>query len=95
MNEVTLKAEAAAKPVDGGLEIAVTGADRTLAAIRRMLPAHCARDRWAQRLEQQDRPLPNGELLTVTSNDPKEIAIISEPPNRSFCLIFCALHRNS
>src|SRR5712691_10452773 len=35
MNEVTLKAGAAATPVEGGLEVAVTGSDRTLAAIRR------------------------------------------------------------
>src|SRR5271163_2225443 len=42
MNEVTLKAEATLKQIDGGLEIAVTGGDRTLAAIQRMIPA------WAQ-----------------------------------------------
>ena len=29
MNEVTLKAEAVAKPVDGGIEVTVTGAGRT------------------------------------------------------------------
>ena len=38
MNVVTLKADAAARPVDGGLEIAVTGSGRTLAAIQRMVP---------------------------------------------------------
>jgi hypothetical protein len=76
MNEVTLKADAVAKPTDGGLEIAVTGADRTLAAIRRMLPAHAREidglNGWSAKTES----LPNGVLITVTSNDPKEIAHI-------------------
>ena len=40
MNEVMLKADAAAKPIEGGLEIAVTGSGRTLLAIQRMIPAH-------------------------------------------------------
>lgn len=40
MNEVTLKAVAAERPVDGGIEIAVTGTGRTLDAILRMIPAH-------------------------------------------------------
>jgi hypothetical protein len=53
MNEVTLKANAAAKPVDGGLEIAVTGYGRTLAAIQRMVPAH-ARAQSNEWLERQD-----------------------------------------
>src|SRR3954453_5581868 len=39
MNEVTLKADAAPKQIDGGLEIAVTGEGRTRAAIQRMIPA--------------------------------------------------------
>src|SRR5215471_13740583 len=42
MNEVTLKAEADPKQIDGGLEISVTGTGRTLIAIQRMVPA------WAQ-----------------------------------------------
>ena len=33
MNDVTLKAEAVAKPVDGGIEVTVTGAGRTAQAI--------------------------------------------------------------
>ena len=38
LNEFTLKADAAPKPIDGGLEIAVTGNDRTLVAIQRIVP---------------------------------------------------------
>jgi hypothetical protein len=73
MNEVTLKANASAKPVDGGLEIAVTGEGRTLAAIQRMVPAHAQElnrmNGWSAKTEL----LPDGVLLTVTSSDPKEI----------------------
>jgi TusA-related sulfurtransferase len=73
MNEVTLRADAAPKEIDGGLEIAVTGTGRTLVAIQRMIPA------WAQSMNGHEgwstkaASLPNGELLTVTATDPKEI----------------------
>lgn len=73
MNEVTLKADAAAKPIEGGVEIAVTGSNRTLVAIQRMIPA------WAQTADGRNgwstkaAPLPNGELLTVTATEPKEV----------------------
>jgi hypothetical protein len=73
MNEVTLKADATPKQIGGGLEIAVTGSGRTLVAIQRMVPA------WAQTMNGQHGwtakadTLPNGELLTVTATDPKEI----------------------
>jgi hypothetical protein len=73
MNEVTLKAEAAPKQIDGGWEIAVTGSGRTLAAIQRMVPE------WAKMANGNDgwsakaAPLPNGELVTVTATTAKEI----------------------
>ena len=73
MNEVTLKAEATLKEIDGGLEIAVTGTGRTLLAIQRMVPA------WAQTMNghlqwnTKATELPNGELLTVTATNPKEV----------------------
>lgn len=73
MSEVTLKADAAPKQIDGGLEIAVTGSGRTLVAIQRMIPA------WVQMANglngwsaKADR-LANGEMLTVTAISPKEI----------------------
>jgi hypothetical protein len=73
MNEVTLKAAADATAVAGGLAVRVTGSGRTLAAIRRMIPAHAAtidgRNGWSAK----SAPLPNGVLLTVTAADPKEI----------------------
>lgn len=76
MDEVTLRANAPATSVDGGLEIAITGESRTLAAIQRMIPDH------AQELNQMNgwhattQMLPDGVRLTVTSSDPKEIAHI-------------------
>lgn len=76
MNEVTLKADAAAKPIEGGVEIAVTGSGRTLLAIQRMVTAWAAtmngHKSWATKVA----ALPDGELLTVTTSDPKEVAHI-------------------
>ena len=73
MSEVTLHAEAAPKQVDGGLAVAVTGSGRALVAIRRMIPAWVqmanGHDGWAATASE----LPNGELLTVTATDPKEV----------------------
>ena len=73
MNEITLRADAAPKQIDGGLEIAVTGSGCTLVAIQRMVPA------WEQTINGQrgwtakTTSLPDGELLAVTATDPKEI----------------------
>ena len=73
MNDVTLRAVVASKPVDGGLEMAVTGSGRTIAAIQRMVPAHAAEinghNGWAAKTAMLD----NGVLLTVTAGDPKEV----------------------
>ena len=75
MNEVTLKADAVAKPVDGGVEVTVTGAGRTAQAIQRMVPAHAHEieqshlNGWSAKAE----PLPDGVVLTVTSSDPQQV----------------------
>jgi hypothetical protein len=73
MNEVTLHAEAAAKQIDGGLEIAVTGSGRTLIAIQRMIPAWVQMANGDNGWNTKVSELPNGELLTVTTTDPKEV----------------------
>ena len=39
MSEVTLKADAVTKPIEGGIEVTVTGTGRTVEAIQRMVPA--------------------------------------------------------
>ena len=73
MNEVTLKADAAPKQIDGGLEIAVTGSGRTLVAIQRMIPAYAQTVNGLNGWSAKAASLPNGELLTVTATDPKEV----------------------
>jgi hypothetical protein len=75
MNEVTLKAEAMTKPIDGGIEVTVTGSGRTVEAIRRMVTAHAHHidqthlNGWTAKTE----PLPDGVVLTVTSDDPQQV----------------------
>jgi hypothetical protein len=67
MNEVTLHAVAQERMVDGGIEIAVTGAGRTLTAIKHMVPAHVSELRllgWNAKTEE----LPDGVKLTVLAN---------------------------
>jgi hypothetical protein len=76
MNEVTLKADAAPRQIDGGLEIAVTGTGRTLDAIQRMIPAHAQDINGLHGWNVKAATLPNGEKLTVTSSDPQEVAHI-------------------
>jgi hypothetical protein len=73
MNEVTLKAGAEPKSIEGGLEITVTGSGRTLAAIQRMIPAYAQTVNGLNGWTANAATLPNGELLTVTAADPKEI----------------------
>jgi hypothetical protein len=76
MNEVTLKADAKAKPIDGGLSIDVTGAGRTLAAIQRMIPAHAQELNKTKGWSAKAETLPTGVRLTVTSADSKQVAHI-------------------
>ena len=76
MNEVTLNAGAATKPIDGGLEIRVTGTGRTLAAIQRMVPMHATEIDGQKGWSAKTATLADGVLLTVTATDPKEVAHI-------------------
>ncbi|MEZ5331039.1 MAG: hypothetical protein R2991_03075 [Thermoanaerobaculia bacterium] len=74
MDEVTLRAEVVESPIDGGFAAEITGGERTLAAVRRMLPMHAAmlgREKpWTVRVEE----LPHGVRLTATAADPAETA---------------------
>lgn len=72
MNEVTLKAVAVERTLNDGVEITVTGEGRTLAAIKRMLPAHSHELAMLGWLAKTD-DLPNGVRLVVTSTDPKQV----------------------
>ena len=73
MDEVTMRAAAQREPIENGLRIKVTGSDRTLEAIQRMVPEH-ARDidgmnGWTVRTT----ALPNGVELTVTASNPADV----------------------
>lgn len=72
MNEVTLRAAAAERALDDGIEITVTGESRTREAIKRMVPAH-ARELAAAGWQAKTEELPEGVKLTVTTNDPKQV----------------------
>jgi predicted RNA binding protein YcfA (HicA-like mRNA interferase family) len=73
MDEVTMRATALKEPIENGLRIKVTGSDRTLAAVQRMVPEH-ARDidgmyGWTVRTT----TLPNGVELTTTASNPVDV----------------------
>ncbi len=73
MNEVTLRAAAAQRVTGDGIEIAVTGESRTLAAIKRMVPAHIkelAQNGWKASTED----LPNGVKVTVSATEAQPLA---------------------
>ena len=73
MNEVTLHAAARERMLDNGIVIEVTGEGRTLAAIKRMVPAHVQELQsigWNAKTDD----LPNGVTLTVTVTDAKQLA---------------------
>jgi hypothetical protein len=76
MNDVTLNARAVATPLPTGLEIAITGDGRTLAAIQRMIPAQAREINGSKRWVANAEPLPDGVLLKVTASDAKETAHI-------------------
>ncbi len=76
MNEVTLKAKAEERPVENGVEIAVTGSGRTLEAIERMIPAHAQELNGLHGWTAESSPLPDGVLLKVTSAEPGDVAHI-------------------
>ncbi len=73
MNEVTLRADEAPREIEGGLDIAVTGSGRTLAAIRRMVAAHAGEIDGYRGWTVRAAPLPDGMRLIVTATDPKEV----------------------
>jgi hypothetical protein len=74
MNELVLNAEVTETPVEGGFAAAITGAGRTLAAVRRMLPAHVsmlASEEPALRAEWKETA--GGGTLTVTADAPAAV----------------------
>lgn len=73
MNELALNAHAHITHLNNGVRIRVTGDGRTLGAIHRMVAMHARTmdRRFGWHFEAQ--PLPDGEMLTVTSPNPAAI----------------------
>ena len=76
MNEVTVHADAQIQHIEGGIEVAVTGSGRTLAAIQRMVHDQAEHLDGTNGWHVKTRPLSNGVFLNVTASDPKQVAII-------------------
>lgn len=72
MDEVTMRARESERGLNNGLEIAVTGQGRTLAAIKRIVPAH-TRELVALGWSTESQDLPNGVKLVVTASDPRQV----------------------
>ncbi len=73
MDEVTMRAVAQKEPIENGLRIRVTGSDRTLAAIQRMVPDHAREIDGLEGWTVRTAPLSDGVELTVTANDGAEV----------------------
>jgi ribosomal protein L15 len=73
MNDVTLHAAASEHVTNDGIEITVTGEGRTLAAIKRMVPAH-VQELASMGWKAAAQDLPNGVTLTVTATEAQPIA---------------------
>lgn len=76
MAEVMLRAEPRTRRIDGGIEVEATGPGRTLAALRRMVPAHARELDAMPGWRAQAEVLPDGVRLAVTSADPRQAAHI-------------------
>ena len=72
MDEVTMRARASERVLNNGLEIAVTGQGRTLAAIKRMVPAH-THELIGLGWSAKSQDLPNGVKLVVNASDPRQV----------------------
>jgi hypothetical protein len=73
MNEVTLNAAIEQREVNTGLEMVVTGTDRTKVGIQQLVPAHAQELNRLNGWQAIAASLPNGVRLTVTSNDPQQV----------------------
>ncbi|MBI3898469.1 MAG: hypothetical protein HY308_09255 [Gammaproteobacteria bacterium] len=74
MNEIALRAKAITHNVDGGLQIDVIGSGRTLAAIRRVMPAHASQMNGLPNWQATTKPLPSGVRLVVTTSNPDDVS---------------------
>ena len=76
MDRVTLDAHAMVRPIPGGNRITVTGSGRTLVAIRRLLPEEAMHLNGMHGWHLAATRTHDGVILTVTTKDPKQVAMI-------------------
>jgi len=76
MDRVTLDAHAVVQPISGGDRIHVTGAGRTLAAIQRLAPEEAMHLNGMHGWRLAAVRVRDGAVLTVTTKDPKQVAMI-------------------
>lgn len=73
MNDVVLRATVRETRVPGGIRLDITGSGRTVAAIRRMIPAHTAVLDAMPQWSAEAARIPNGIRWTVLSSEPGDI----------------------
>ena len=76
MDRVTLDAHAVVRHIAGGIRATVTGTGRTLVAIQRLLPEEAMHLNGMRGWHLAATRLRNGVILTVTTGDPKQVAMI-------------------
>ena len=76
MDRVTLDAHARVRHIPGGNRIDVTGTGRTLAAIQRLVPEEAMHLNGMHGWHIAATRKPNGVVLTVTTGDPQQVAMI-------------------
>jgi hypothetical protein len=77
MDEVTLRSAATQRNVDGGVEMNVTGAGRTISAIRQLVGSHAATLEMGGTYHAVSTDIPSGVKLTVTARDPNDAKTIA------------------
>lgn len=74
MDNVTMRAQVAAREIDGGARFEATSEDPAVtASIRAMVPAHAETMNGAEGWTMQAEEIAGGAVLTVTGNDPVRI----------------------
>jgi hypothetical protein len=76
MNQLTLYAEVESSSVDGGARYRVSGSGRTREAIKRMVPTHANQLQSELDWSTETELVRSGVILTVTSDDPAQVAKI-------------------
>ncbi|MFN8580530.1 MAG: hypothetical protein U0163_06055 [Gemmatimonadaceae bacterium] len=77
MDEVTMRATAKAMPVDGGVQIDISGDGRTRLAITRVVTAHAPMLSALPAYSAKAEPVANGVRLTVLSRNPTDSAMVT------------------